>query len=53
MRVFPHQITMHETSTGDILVQNTTFRGGKRSATHATYEEEQLWRVYRMSIGSN
>ena len=53
MRVFLHQITMHETYTGDILVYNTTFRGGERSATNATHEEEQPWRAYRMSSGSN
>ena len=52
MRVFLHQITMHETYTGAILVYNTTFRDGERSATNATYEEE-LWRAYRMSSGSN
>src|SRR5215468_11699599 len=40
MRVFLHQITMHETYTGDILVYNTTFRGGERSATHVTH----MWR---------
>ena len=33
----PPQITMHETYTGDILVYNTTFRGGERSATNATH----------------
>jgi len=51
--VFLHQITMHETYAGDMLVYNTTFRGGERSATHAMYQEEQLWRAYRMSSGSN
>jgi len=40
MRVFPHQITMHETYTGAILVYHTTFRGGERSAINAMHEEE-------------
>jgi hypothetical protein len=53
MCVFLHQITMHETYTGDILVYNTMFRGGKRSATHARPEEEQPWHAYHMSSGSN
>jgi len=37
MRVFLHQITMHETYAGAILVYNTTFRGGERSATNAMH----------------
>ena len=53
MRVSLHQITMHETYTGDILVYNTTFRGGERFATNECTEEEQPWRAYRMSSGSN
>jgi hypothetical protein len=53
MRVFLHQITMHETYVGDILVYNTTFRGGERSATNAMHEEEQPWRACHMSSGSN
>jgi hypothetical protein len=53
MRLFLHPITMHEIYAGDILVYNTTFRGGERSATNAMQEEEQLWRVCRMSSGSN
>ena len=53
MRVFLHQIIMHETYAGDMLVYNTTFRGGERSATNATHEEEQPWRACRMSSGSN
>jgi hypothetical protein len=53
MCVLLHQITMHETYAGDILVYNTTFRSGERSATDATHEEEQLWRAYRMSSGNN
>jgi hypothetical protein len=53
MRVFLHQITMHETYTDDILVYNTTFRDGERSATNVRHEEEQPWRAYHMSSGSN
>src|SRR5262245_56600476 len=53
MRVFLHQITGHETYTGDILVYNTTFRGAERSNTNVTHEEAQPWREYRMSSGSN
>ena len=35
--VFLHQITMHEPYAGAILVYNTTFRGGERSATNARH----------------
>ena len=44
---------MHETYTDDILVYNTTFRGGERSATNAIHEEEQPWRAYHMFNVSN
>jgi hypothetical protein len=53
MRVFLHQIIMHETYTGVILVYDTTFRGGERSVINARHEEKQLWRAYHMSSGSN
>ena len=53
MRVFLHQITMHETYAGAILVYNTTFQGGERFAINARHEEEQPWRAYHMSSGSN
>jgi len=53
MRVFLHQIIMQETYTDAMLVYNTTFRGGERSAIHVMPDEEELWRAYRMSSGSN
>jgi hypothetical protein len=53
MRVSLHQIIMHETYTGAILVYDTTFRGGERSVTNVTHEEQQLWHAYHMSSVSN
>jgi hypothetical protein len=53
MRVSLHQIIMHETYTGAILVYDTTFRGGERSVTNAMHEEQQLWHAYHMSSGNN